>query len=67
MEDPATGSACANLGGWFHDRGERGLHRAVRQGEAVSRPSQLRLEVTGDGAIRVGGTLHQLGTGVIRL
>ena len=67
VEDPATGSACANLGGWFHDRGARGLHRVVRQGDAVSRPSQLRLEVTGDGTIRVGATLHQLGAGVIRL
>ncbi|MEP6650766.1 MAG: PhzF family phenazine biosynthesis protein, partial [Lapillicoccus sp.] len=25
VEDPATGSACANLGGWWYARGERGL------------------------------------------
>jgi PhzF family phenazine biosynthesis protein len=65
VEDPATGSACANLGGWFHSRGERDLRRVVRQGDAVDRPSELHLHVDADGAIHVGGTVHQLGTGVL--
>ncbi len=67
VEDPATGSACANLGGWFHARGERGLHRVIRQGDAVDRPSELHLELDPDGTIRVGGTVHELGAGVIVL
>ena len=67
VEDPATGSACANLGGWFHDRGERGLHRVIRQGDAVARPSELHLDLDADGTIRVGGTVHELGAGVLVL
>jgi trans-2,3-dihydro-3-hydroxyanthranilate isomerase len=67
VEDPATGSACANLGGWFHARGERGIRRVVRQGDAVDRPSELHLDLDVDGTIRVGGTVHELGTGVIVL
>ncbi|HEU4330390.1 MAG TPA: PhzF family phenazine biosynthesis protein [Lapillicoccus sp.] len=67
IEDPATGSACANLGGWWHARGERGMRRTVRQGDAVHRPSVLQLEVDGDGGIHVGGTVLELGTGVFRL
>jgi trans-2,3-dihydro-3-hydroxyanthranilate isomerase len=67
IEDPATGSACANLGGWWHARGERGLRRVVHQGAAVHRPSELRLEVDADGGIHVGGTVHELGKGVLVL
>ena len=66
-EDAATGSACANLGGWWHARGERGLRRTVRQGDAVHRPSELHLEVDADGGIHVGGTVHELGKGVLVL
>jgi trans-2,3-dihydro-3-hydroxyanthranilate isomerase len=67
IEDPATGSACANLGGWWHARGERGLRRVVHQGHAVHRPSELHLEVAADGGIHVGGTVHELGKGVLVL
>ncbi|HEY8305120.1 MAG TPA: PhzF family phenazine biosynthesis protein, partial [Lapillicoccus sp.] len=67
IEDPATGSACANLGGWWHARGERGIRRVVRQGHAVHRPSELHLEVDADGGIHVGGTVHELGAGVLVL
>ncbi len=66
VEDPATGSACANLGGWFHHRGERGLHRVIRQGDTVLRPSQLFLDVRSDGAIEVGGAVYDLGAGTMR-
>ncbi len=65
IEDPATGSACANLGGWFHARGERGVHRVVRQGDAVDRPSELHLDLDADGTIRVGGSVHEIGAGVL--
>ena len=67
IEDPATGSACANLGGWWYARGERGIRRVVRQGDAVRRPSELHLEVDADGGIHVGGTVHELGAGVLVL
>jgi PhzF family phenazine biosynthesis protein len=67
IEDPATGSACANLGGWWHARGERGLRRTVRQGDAVHRPSELQLGIDTEGGIHVGGTVHELGSGVLVL
>ena len=67
LEDPATGSACANLGGWFSVvRPRTNLVRTVSQGEAVKRPSTLHLEVR-DGAIFVGGQVIELGRGVVDL
>ena len=44
-EDPATGSACANLGGWLVHQGSRDVSVAVSQGAAVGRPSLLLLEI----------------------
>ena len=67
VEDPATGSACANLGGWLAARGERAVRRTARQGAAVGRPSVLGLEIDADGGIHVTGTVHELGTGVMVL
>ncbi len=65
LEDPATGSACANLGGWFTViRPRTNVKRVVSQGEAVQRPSTLYLDVT-DGAIRVGGKVIELGAGSV--
>jgi len=65
LEDPATGSACANLGGWFCAlRPGARIERVVSQGEAVSRPSTLRLAVR-DGAIFVGGRVIELGRGTL--
>jgi len=67
LEDPATGSACANLGGWFdHMRRGEDVERVVLQGEAVARPSTLHLALRG-GAIYVGGEVIELGRGVIEL
>jgi PhzF family phenazine biosynthesis protein len=63
LEDPATGSACANLGGWYCAlRPGARVDRVVSQGEAVSRPSTLRLSVR-DGSIFVGGRVIELGRG----
>ena len=46
LEDPATGSACANLGGWFTVvRPQTDIIRVVSQGEMVGRPSTLDLSV----------------------
>ena len=67
LEDPATGSACANLGGWFTVvRPQTEVKRVVSQGEAVARPSTLYLDVT-HGAIHVGGDVVELGRGSVRL
>lgn len=67
LEDPATGSACANLGGWFcATQPGRDLERTVSQGEAVQRPSTLFLTVKG-GSICVGGDVIELGRGSIDL
>lgn len=62
-EDPGTGSACANLGGWWlATEGDKPLNARVSQGTAVNRPSLLTLEVK-DGQIHVGGRVVELGVG----
>jgi PhzF family phenazine biosynthesis protein len=67
LEDPATGSACANLGGWFTViRPRVDARRAISQGDAVGRPSTLYLDVT-RGAIHVGGDVIELGRGSVAL
>src|SRR4029077_11951073 len=46
VEDPGTGSACANLGGWLLATGAAlPQHLAIAQGDAVARPCRLSLEV----------------------
>jgi PhzF family phenazine biosynthesis protein len=68
LEDPATGSACANLGGWFVATGAaRPLARTVSQGEQVGRPSTLLLDVDAAGNVFVGGEVIELGRGAITL
>ena len=65
LEDPATGSACANLGGWFCAmRPGARVERVVSQGEQVHRPSTLRLTVR-DGSIFVGGRVIELARGTL--
>jgi trans-2,3-dihydro-3-hydroxyanthranilate isomerase len=67
VEDPATGSACANLGGWHVLAGTPlPLARRLRQGHAVGRPSELFLDVESDKTIRVGGRVIELGRGTVR-
>jgi len=67
LEDPATGSACANLGGWFTViRPKTDVKRIVSQGEMVGRPSTLYLDVAG-GRIHVGGEVIELGSGSLSL
>jgi trans-2,3-dihydro-3-hydroxyanthranilate isomerase len=67
VEDPATGSACANLGGWFLANAELGIRRRIHQGSAIRRPSVLDLAVEQDGAIRVGGAVREFGAGTFTL
>jgi PhzF family phenazine biosynthesis protein len=67
LEDPATGSACANLGGWFrHVRPGDDVEREVSQGEQVARPSTLKLSVRA-GTVFVGGDVLELGRGTLDL
>jgi PhzF family phenazine biosynthesis protein len=66
LEDPATGSACANLGGWWIATGRAlPMSATLRQGEAVGRPSRLTLRVDEDRGIHVSGAVMELGRGTI--
>jgi PhzF family phenazine biosynthesis protein len=68
IEDPATGSACANLGGYFVATGAQlPLAATLRQGDAVQRPSRLGLRVDADRQIYVTGSVIELGRGTIEL
>lgn len=67
-EDPATGSACANLGGWFiAHQASLPLRKQIHQGAAVGRPSVLDLQVDVAQQIFVSGRVRELGRGVIEL
>lgn len=64
VEDPATGSACANLGGWYlAHQAPLPLRRTISQGAAVGRPSRLELSLDASGAIFVAGAVLELGRG----
>ncbi|MBC8021655.1 MAG: PhzF family phenazine biosynthesis protein [Burkholderiales bacterium] len=71
LEDPATGSACANLGGWFSVIQPRApIARVVSQGEEVHRPSTLYLNVEWEASsprVFVGGDVIELGAGRVKL
>ena len=68
LEDPATGSACANLGGWYIAMGRRPpLAFEVAQGEQIGRPSILQLEVNSDNEVFVGGEVIEIGSGTLNL
>ena len=67
-EDYGTGSAAANLGGWFLARqAALPIRHVMHQGEAIARPATLQLTVDAQGAIRVGGLVVELGTGSLTL
>ena len=68
VEDPATGSACANLGGWMIATGKPlPVRETLRQGEFVGRPSRLGLFVDADRHIYVTGSAIELGRGELEL
>jgi trans-2,3-dihydro-3-hydroxyanthranilate isomerase len=68
LEDPATGSACANLGAWFVAMGRRPpLNFEVSQGEFIGRPSTLQLEVNSDNEVFVGGEVIEIGSGIVNI
>jgi PhzF family phenazine biosynthesis protein len=68
VEDPGTGSACANLGGWLLATGATLPQKlSVDQGEAVGRPCRLGLEVTADRRILVSGRVIEIARGTLSL
>jgi len=68
VEDPGTGSACANLGGWLLATGAALPQQLViDQGEAVGRPCRLGLTVGADRRIRVSGRVIEIARGAVRL
>ncbi len=67
-EDPGTGSACANLGGYLLDAQELApANFTVTQGEFVDRKNVLQLSLTPDRRIRVGGRTLEMGRGTLTL
>jgi len=68
LEDPATGSATANLGGWCLATG-RALpcEFDISQGEYTGRTSALRLRVDEERRVMVSGEVIELGRGSINL
>jgi trans-2,3-dihydro-3-hydroxyanthranilate isomerase len=68
LEDPATGSATANFGGWcLAMQWTLPLELQISQGESVGRPSTLYLRVTPEQEIQVGGDVIELGRGSIEI
>ncbi|MBI3146143.1 MAG: PhzF family phenazine biosynthesis protein [Pseudogulbenkiania sp.] len=67
IEDPGTGSACANLGGWCALNGRQPLAWRVEQGHAIDRLNVLELAVSAAGEVRVGGRVIFVGSGVFEL
>ena len=73
-EDPATGSACAALGGYLAARDPRQdgtLRWIVEQGFEMNRPSIIEVEVDKHAgtitAVRVGGASVMMGEGTIEV
>lgn len=68
IEDPGTGSACANLGGYLLATGRHApLVWTLHQGDGIGRACRLTLHITADGRIGVGGRVIELGRGEIEL
>jgi trans-2,3-dihydro-3-hydroxyanthranilate isomerase len=66
LEDPATGSATANLGGWCLAMGRTlPCEFEITQGEHIGRPSSLRLRVDAERRIFVSGEVLELGRGTL--
>jgi trans-2,3-dihydro-3-hydroxyanthranilate isomerase len=67
LEDPATGSACANLGGWMITKARSPMIATLRQGDAIARPSRLGLRVDAEAGIFVTGSVIELGRGNVEV
>ncbi|MBS0514971.1 MAG: PhzF family phenazine biosynthesis protein [Proteobacteria bacterium] len=68
LEDPGTGSACANLGGYLLANGSKAPFAFdVHQGAATGRPCLLHLTVDADQRIHVGGRVVEVMRGELQL
>jgi trans-2,3-dihydro-3-hydroxyanthranilate isomerase len=68
LEDPATGSATANFGGWcLAMNWPLPVRVQISQGEFIGRPSTLYLDITAERQIRVGGDVIEVGSGAVTL
>lgn len=67
VEDPGTGSACANLGAWHAHHGQVPVRLRVEQGEVLQRPNVLHLSVTAEGEVQVAGAVISMGEGVLHV
>lgn len=68
FEDPATGSATANLGNYFlANQAPLPLELSISQGEMTGRPSSLRLRVDASRAVHVAGEVIELGRGYVEM
>ncbi len=61
-EDPATGAAAAALGGYLRDAGllQAPARFIIRQGQAMQRPSLIKVDVPESGGVRVSGSAVEL-------
>jgi trans-2,3-dihydro-3-hydroxyanthranilate isomerase len=67
-EDPATGSATANLGGWYlANKARVPLTKRISQGEMAGRPSSLQLRIDEERNVFVAGEVIELGRGYLDL
>ena len=67
-EDPATGSAAANLGAWYlANDASLPLNKIISQGEMIGRPSTLRLRVDANRNVFVAGEVIEVGRGYVEL
>ncbi|MFA9500057.1 PhzF family phenazine biosynthesis protein [Mannheimia sp. E30BD] len=63
VEDPGTGSAAANLGGWHIAKELTPLNVSISQGDEINRPNRLSLTVDEQNTIFVGGNTILVGKG----
>ena len=68
LEDPATGSATANFGGWWLATNQPlPCQLQISQGEYVARPSTLYLQVDSQRRILVSGDVIEIARGTLQL
>lgn len=68
VEDPGTGSATANLGGWFlKQNATLPIAFSIEQGDMANRPCRIGLSVGTDHKIRVSGKVIEIGRGAVTL
>ncbi|MBB5017154.1 PhzF family phenazine biosynthesis protein [Chitinivorax tropicus] len=67
IEDPGTGSAAANLGGWLYAHKQVPTRTVIAQGDQIGRPCRIYLEVDENGRVFVGGRVMPQGMGEIRI